>query len=130
MSERYWQTLVRHKKHQHDKGRGYGYRIIGDTDFGHTLMVGGMGLERNLVIDNLNSNVNQVEDPRGELNHDHIRVLTERECAKMQGFPDYFEICVGKSSAYKQFGNSVAIPVVREVAHSLLNYGNIEHNLL
>lgn len=127
MSERYWQTLVRHKKHQHDKGRGYGYRIIGDADFGHTLMVGGMGLERNLVIDNLNSNVNQVEDPRGELNHDHIRVLTERECAKMQGFPDYFEICVRKSSAYKQFGNSVAVPVIKEVARSLLEYSGIDY---
>ena len=127
MSERYWQTLVRHKKTQHNQGRGYGYRIIGDNDFGHTLMVGGMGLERNLIIDDANSNVNQVSDPRGELNHDHIRVLTERECARMQGFPEYFEICVGKSPAYKQFGNSVAIPVVKEVARSLLEYGNINN---
>lgn len=128
MSERYWQTLLRHKRVQHDQGRGYGYRTIDDNDFGHTLMVGGMGLERNLVIDPSNPNVNQVADSRGELNHDHIRVLTERECARMQGFPDYFEICVGKSPAYKQFGNSVAIPVVKAVAKSLIEYGNIEYN--
>lgn len=128
MSERYWQTLLRHKQTQHDQGRGYGYRTIKDEDFGHTLMVGGMGLERNLVEDFANPYVNQVEDPRGELNHDHIRVLTERECARMQGFPDYFEICVGKSPAYKQFGNSVAIPVVKAVAQSLLEYGNIGYN--
>ena len=89
-------------------------------------MVGGMGLERNLVIDNANSNVNLVEDPRGELNHDHIRVLTERECARMQGFPEYFEICVGKSPSYKQFGNSVAIPVVKEVARTLLMHAQID----
>lgn len=130
MSERYWQTLVRHKKAQHSQGRGYGYRIISDSDFGHTLMVGGMGLERNLVVDQSNPNVNNVEDPRGELNHDYIRILTERECARMQGFPDYFEICVGKTSAYKQFGNSVAIPVVREVARTLLIHGNIGFNNL
>ena len=128
MSERYWQTLVRHKETQHNKGRGYGYRIIGDEEFGHTLMVGGMGLERNLVKDPSNPDVNNVEDPRGELNHDHIRVLTELECARMQGFPDDFDICVGKSPAYKQFGNSVAIPVVREVARTLLALGNVDFN--
>lgn len=130
MSERYWQTLVRHKAAQRKKGRGYGYRIIGNDDFGHTLMVGGMGLERNLVVDPANPNVNNVEDPRGELNHEHIRVLTGRECARMQGFPEYFEILTGKTPVYKQFGNSVAVPVVREVARSLLLYSNIDFNLL
>lgn len=130
MSERYWQTLVRHKAVQRKKGRGYGYRIIGNDDFGHTLMVGGMGLERNLVVDPANPNVNNVEDPRGELNHEHIRVLTGRECARMQGFPEYFEILTGKTPVYKQFGNSVAVPVVREVARSLLLYSNIDFNLL
>lgn len=127
MSERYWQTLVRHKAAQHEKGRGYGYRIIGNNDFGHTLMVGGMGLERNLVFDPANPNVNDVNDHRGELNHDHIRILTERECARMQGFPDYFEILYGRTPSYKQFGNSVAIPVVREVARSLLEYSGLQY---
>ena len=125
MSERYWQTLKRHKAAQRNQGRGYGYRIINDNDFGHTLMVGGMGLERNLIEDDANKNVNNVIDSRGELNHEYIRVLTERECARMQGFPEYFEIPTGRSPAYKQFGNSVAIPVVKEVAQSLLHYVNI-----
>lgn len=125
MSERYWKTLVKHKETQRDKGRGYGYRTINDEDFGHTLMVGGMGLERNLIVDKTNLDVNKVVDPRGELNHENIRILTERECARMQGFPDYFEIVAGKTPAYKQFGNSVAIPVVREVAQSLLTYAQI-----
>lgn len=126
MSERYWNTLVKHKETQRGKGRGYGYRTIDDEDFGHTLMVGGMGLERNLIVDRTNPDVNKVEDPRGELNHEHIRILTERECARMQGFPDYFEIVAEKTPAYRQFGNSVAIPVVREVAQSLLTYAQIE----
>ena len=130
MSNRYWQTLLRHKTAQRNQGRGYGYRIISDDDFGHTLMVGGMGLERNLVKDPANLNVNYVVDPRGELNHDHIRVLTERECARMQGFPDYFEILQGKTPSYKQFGNSVAIPVVKEVARSLLEYAEMNYLLI
>lgn len=127
MSDRYWQTLKKHKETQKDKGRGYGYRTISDKDFGHTLMVGGMGLERNLVVDSANPDVNNVDDPRGELNHEHIRVLTERECARMQGFPEYFEILYGRSPAYKQFGNSVAIPVVKSVAQSLVEHIGIEH---
>ena len=130
MSNRYWQTLLRHKTAQRKQGRGYGYRIINDDDFGHTLMVGGMGLERNLVKDPANPKVNNVVDPRGELNHDHIRVLTERECARMQGFPDYFEILRGKTPSYKQFGNSVAIPVVKEVARSLLEYAEMNYLLI
>lgn len=130
MSERYWKTLVRHKSAQRNQGRGYGYRIINDDDFGHTLMVGGMGLERNLVVDTANPNVNDVVDPRGELNHDYIRVLTERECARMQGFPDYFEILYRKTPSYKQFGNSVAIPVVKEVAKSILTHVNIDYILV
>ena len=130
MSQRYWQTLVNHREAQRNRGRGYGYRIIGNNDFGHTLMVGGMGLERNLIVDPENPFVNVVIDPRGELNHENIRVLTERECARMQGFPEEFEICVGKSPAYNQFGNSVAVPAIREVAITLLDYSGIQHENL
>lgn len=128
MSQRYWQTLVNHKEREQAKGHGYGYRIIGDDDIGHTLMVGGMGLERNLIVDDGNPGVNIIPDPRGELNHDKIRVLTERECARMQGFPEYFEICVERSPAYSQFGNSVAIPAVKEVARTLLEHAHVPYN--
>ncbi|AIL32940.1 DNA cytosine methyltransferase [Basilea psittacipulmonis] len=42
-----------------------------------------------------------------------IRKLTPRECARLQGFPDNFKITASKSQAYQQFGNSVAIPVLK-----------------
>lgn len=126
MSNRYWHTLLAHREAQREKGRGYGYCIVRDNEFGHTLMVGGMGLERNLVEDP-NNLLENVQDPRGELNHDHIRVLTEQECARMQGFPKEFDIVSKKHAAYNQFGNSVAVPVVREVARSLLDYTGIQH---
>ena len=41
-----------------------------------------------------------------------IRRLTPRECARVQGFPEDFKIPVNKYQAYKQFGNSVSVPVV------------------
>ena len=44
------------------------------------------------------------------------RRLTPRECARLMGFPDTFAIPVSDTQAYRQFGNSVAVPVISEVA--------------
>ncbi|MCZ2157631.1 MAG: DNA cytosine methyltransferase, partial [Bryobacterales bacterium] len=44
------------------------------------------------------------------------RRLTPRECARLMGFPDDFVIPVSDTQAYKQFGNSVVMPVMQEVA--------------
>ena len=44
------------------------------------------------------------------------RRLTPRECARLQGFPDRFKIPVSDTQAYKQFGNSVVVPLMAEVA--------------
>lgn len=48
------------------------------------------------------------------------RKLTPRECARLQGFPDNFIIPVSDTQAYKQFGNSVAVPVVEAVANMMI----------
>lgn len=48
------------------------------------------------------------------------RRLTPRECARLMGFPDSFRIPVSDTRAYKQFGNSVVMPVMREVARILV----------
>ena len=44
------------------------------------------------------------------------RRLTPRECARLQGFPDSFKIPVSDTQAYKQFGNSVVVPLMADVA--------------
>lgn len=54
--------------------------------------------------------------PQGRKNP---RMLTPRECARLQGFPESFQIPAAKTSAYRQFGNSVAVPVVRRIATEL-----------
>jgi DNA (cytosine-5)-methyltransferase 1 len=46
--------------------------------------------------------------------------MTPREWARLQGFPDSFQIVVSDVQAYKQFGNSVAIPVVEAVAKEVI----------
>ena len=53
--------------------------------------------------------------PRG-----NPRRLTPRECARLMGYPDSFQIVVSDTQAYKQFGNAVAVPVVRAVGQSII----------
>ncbi|MCW1968368.1 MAG: DNA (cytosine-5-)-methyltransferase [Anaerolineae bacterium] len=48
------------------------------------------------------------------------RRLTPRECARIMGYPDSFKIVCSDTRAYKQFGNSVAVPVVEQIAKSLI----------
>ncbi len=62
------------------------------------------------------------------------RMLSPRECARLQGFPDDFIIPVAKTTAYKQFGNSVAVPVIRKIAkkiasHFELSSNRVEHGI-
>ena len=50
------------------------------------------------------------------ISRERIPVLTPRECARLQGFPDTFKIPVSDTQAYKQFGNSVVVPLMENVA--------------
>lgn len=54
--------------------------------------------------------------------HKNPRMLTPRECARLQGFPENFIIPVAKTAAYRQFGNSVVIPVIRKIAECIVPY--------
>ena len=49
------------------------------------------------------------------------RRLTPRECARLQGFPDDFKIPVSDTQAYKQFGNSVVVPLMENVAELIVD---------
>ncbi|HGI1431039.1 TPA: DNA cytosine methyltransferase, partial [Streptococcus pyogenes] len=48
------------------------------------------------------------------------RKLTPRECARLQGFPEEFVIPVSDTQAYRQFGNSVAVPVVEAISKNMV----------
>jgi DNA (cytosine-5)-methyltransferase 1 len=50
------------------------------------------------------------------------RMLTPRECARLQGYPENFICHPSKTPAYKQFGNSVAVPVIKKIAEEILKY--------
>ncbi len=120
LSTTYMNTLIRHKARHEAKGHGFGYAIVGDNEVANAIVVGGMGRERNLVIDKRQKDMTPTTNIKGEYNKDGIRRMTPREWARLQGFPDSFKIVVADASAYKQFGNSVAIPAIQATAEKEL----------
>lgn len=116
LSTQYQRTLYEHKKRHESKGNGFGYDIIPDDGVANAIVVGGMGRERNIVIDKRLTNFTPVTNIKGEINRDGWRRMTPREWARLQGFPDSFIIPVADASAYKQFGNSVAVPAIQATA--------------
>jgi DNA (cytosine-5)-methyltransferase 1 len=120
LSTQYQHTLYEHKKRHESKGNGFGYEIIPDDGIANAIVVGGMGRERNIVIDNRLSDYTPVTHIKGEINHDGWRRMTPREWARLQGFPDSFIIAVADASAYKQFGNSVAVPAIQATAEQIV----------
>lgn len=139
MSSGYLETLEKHKKRERDKGNGFGYKIVNMPQTSHpianTIMAtGGSGKERNLVFDPQDGIAGtDISTKKTPLNDKGIRVMTPREWGKLQGFINYafidengndqFSFPPGLSQAqqYKQFGNSVTIPVIKTMAEFMLD---------
>ncbi|WP_353100554.1 DNA cytosine methyltransferase [Myroides odoratus] len=120
LSTQYLSTLENHKSRHASKGNGFGYEIIKDYGIANAIVVGGMGRERNLVKDFRITDFTPTTHIKGEVNREGIRKMTPREWARLQGFPDSFIIPVSDAAAYKQFGNSVAIPAVQATAQEVI----------
>lgn len=120
LSTTYINTLKRHKARHEAKGNGFGYDIIPDNGIAHAIVVGGMGRECNLVIDFRQKDLTPTTRIKGEVNKQGWRKMTPREWARLQGYPDKFKIVVADASAYKQFGNSVAVPAIQATAYQIL----------
>lgn len=120
LSDTYLNTLINHKKRHESKGNGFGYDIISDDEISNAVVCGGMGRERNLVVDNRIEDFTPITHIKGEVNRQGIRKMTPREWARLQGFPDEFIIPVADASAYKQFGNSVAVPAIEATADKII----------
>lgn len=120
LSTQYVQTLINHKARHESKGNGFGYEIIPDDGIANAIVVGGMGRERNLVYDHRLTDFTPTTHIKGTVNREGIRKMTPREWARLQGFPDKYVIPVADASAYKQFGNSVAVPAIQATAKEIL----------
>jgi DNA (cytosine-5)-methyltransferase 1 len=120
LSTQYVQTLLNHKARHESKGNGFGFAIIPDDAISNAIVVGGMGRERNLVLDHRITDFTPTTHIKGVVNREGIRKMTPREWARLQGFPDNYLIPVADASAYKQFGNSVAVPAIQATASEIL----------
>lgn len=119
LSQKYYEGLMAHKERHTAKGSGFGCEILDPDGVSNTIVSGNMGRERNLI-----------QDKPISINKWGVRKITERECARLQGFPDDFKIPVSSTQAYKQFGNAVSVPVAKEIARALKRYLNQQNNLV
>ncbi len=120
LSQVYLETLKRHRARHESKGNGFGYSIIPNDGIANAIVVGGMGKERNLVYDDRITDFTPTTKIKGEVNREFVRKMTPREWARLQGFPDSFKIVVADVHAYKQFGNSVAVPAIHATAKKII----------
>lgn len=120
LSTTYVDTLREHRARHESKGNGFGYEIIPNNGTANAVVCGGMGRERNLVLDDRLTNFIPITHIKGEVNREGIRKMTPREWARLQGFPEEFKIVVSDAQAYKQFGNSVAVPAIQATAEKII----------
>jgi len=112
LSQRYLDTLKKHRKRHEDANHGFGYVVLDKQSVANTLVLGGMGTERNLIKD-----VQSLKNSdRKDANSDAIRKLTPREALRLQGFPNSYKIAVSKTSMFRQAANSVPVNVIKAIA--------------
>lgn len=119
LSDVYVETLRAHKARHESKGNGFGYEIRDLDGIAGTIVCGGMGRERNLIIDHREHSMVPTTHIKGQINTEDIRKLTPREWARLQGFPDSFELNLADTHLYKQFGNSVTVNVIEAIANEI-----------
>lgn len=139
MASGYWETLKKHKEREKAKGHGFGYVVVNakgiERPIASTILAtGGSGKERNLIYQPKEGVAGKVlPTKKTVLNSEGIRVMTPTEWGRLQGFIGYafldengnetfsFPKGTTRTQQYKQFGNSVTIPVIEEMAHFMLD---------
>lgn len=106
LTDKLWQYLQDYAAKHKAKGNGFGFGLVGPKDIARTLSARYFKDGSEILVS------------RGKKRNP--RRLTPRECARLMGYPDDFKIPVSDTQAYKQFGNSVAVPVFCEVARIML----------
>ena len=124
LSDTYLETLIKHKERHAAKGNWFGYEFRDINGKAGAIVCGGMGRERNLIIDKRLKDFTPVTHIKGEVNRKGVRKLTPREWARLQGFPEDFVLELADTHLYKQFGNSVTVNVIEAIAGEILNVLN------
>jgi len=105
LSDKLWQYLQDYADKHRKAGNGFGFGLVGRNDTTRTLSARYYKDGSEILV---------------RFGKGNPRRLTPRECARLMGFPDAFQIPVSDTQAYKQFGNSVVVPVVQAIAERLV----------
>ncbi|WP_062040966.1 DNA (cytosine-5-)-methyltransferase [Lentimicrobium saccharophilum] len=105
LTDNLWQYLQNYSRKHKEKGNGFGFGLV-DFD----------GITRTISARYYKDGSEALIPQAGK----NPRRLTPRECARLQGYPDNFIIPVSDMQAYKQFGNSVTVPLIQSVGEKLI----------
>ena len=106
LSDKLWLYLQNYAAKHKAAGNGFGYGMAERNGISRTLSARYYKDGSEILIEQKGKNP---------------RRLTPRECARLQGFSDDFKIVVSDTQAYKQFGNSVVVPLMADVARLIVN---------
>ena len=106
LSDKLWLYLQNYAAKHKAAGNGFGYGMAERNGISRTLSARYYKDGSEILIEQKGKNP---------------RRLTPRECARLQGFSDDFKVVVSDTQAYKQFGNSVAVPLMADVARLIVN---------
>lgn len=107
LTDHLWEYLKNYARKHHAAGNGFGFGLFTGTDVARTLSARYYKDGSEILISQ-----GPTKNPRR---------LTPRECGRLMGFPPEFKIPVSDTQAYKQFGNSVVVPIVERIARSVLD---------
>jgi len=105
ISDKLWAGHQRRKKEHKEKGNGFGYSMFDENSTYTSTMSARYYKDGSEIL------IKQKEK--------NPRKLTPREAARLQGYKDSFKIPVSNTQAYKQFGNSVAVPVIKAITKKI-----------
>lgn len=105
LSDKLWDYLQTYSAKHKEKGNGFGFGIVDFESYTRTISARYYKDGSEILIPQEGKNP---------------RRLTPRECARLQGFPDNFIIPVSDNQAYKQFGNSVVMPLIQAVGQQII----------
>ncbi|MDX9800243.1 MAG: DNA (cytosine-5-)-methyltransferase [Spirochaetia bacterium] len=108
LTDKLWSYLQAYAAKHRSLGNGFGFGLVNGDDIARTLSA-------RYYKDGSEILVNQGEEK-------NPRRLTPRECARLMGYPDDYIIPVSDTRAYRQFGNSVVVPLFRTIAQALKPY--------
>jgi DNA (cytosine-5)-methyltransferase 1 len=114
LTDNLWKYLQNYAEKHKKKGNGFGFGLV-DPD----------GITRTLSARYFKDGSEILIPQKGR----NPRRLTPRECARLQGYDDSFKIVVSDTQAYKQFGNSVVVPLIRAIAGQLIKAMGLESQI-